>query len=708
MKLTSSKIFSLVFTVALILLSSVGFLADAQDKIRVQGKVTDISTGDPIAAVNIIEDGYVVAYTDIDGNYACTVNRHAELIFYSGQYEEMTVKVNNRQEINVQLTVLSIELSEAVVTADLGGTTIQVEPTDLQIIGDHFVLKTSVRVPKKRFDTNSRFILQPTLYDATTKDTAYFRPLVIDGQLYHINQLRYYGFDNSKDKLADYVITNELSNTDNIYVYRDSLYVAPTNMDHDFRADCYMGINGHFSNVRPANIKKTSKRSIKYDYSDTIIIAKGTVNPLRFFEYHIDPVKLTDTTLIPKPDMRLLAEAGVSKINFVLGKAKVDEKDEESVRNIADIKDKIQAILGNEYATLKSIEVKGYASPEGTYAQNYSLAQDRTKLILKELAASIDPASAKYVELTSSSVVEPWSKVADYLRDEDSELAEYIDNLVNKYSDSHDKIIPHMRNHKKYRSYLLKEVLPELRKVEYSLNYTEFRKLKDFEIWDRYNRKTEEISRYEYWRLIDTAPDSLTRYSLISESLEKYPNFTYVANDLAIELIKRDSINFDILKPSMSKKAPQPVVFNQALMALKAREVAMADSLARVLPNTEETAYIKSITAALAGDYDTAFPMIVERGGLNEVLLLLCMERNATALVKCNELMTLPEYSQNGKFWYVHAICANRNEDVFTAMISLESALMFEPDLEEIARLDSDMMDVIDLVRPLEDNSIQY
>lgn len=209
MKLTSNKIFSLVFSVALLLLSSVSFLADAQDRIRVQGKITDISTGEPIAAVNIIDDGYVIAYSDVDGNYSCTVSRNAELTFYSGQYEEISVKVNNRQQINVQMTVLTIELSEAIVTASYGNTTVYVEPSDLQVVGDHFVLKTNIRIPKKRFDSNSRFILQPTLYDATKKDTSFFRPLVIDGEIYNINQLRYFSFDGSKDLLADYVVTNE-------------------------------------------------------------------------------------------------------------------------------------------------------------------------------------------------------------------------------------------------------------------------------------------------------------------------------------------------------------------------------------------------------------------------------------------------------------------------------------------------------------------
>lgn len=694
------KLLGVLYSVLLIALNLVTVPSYGQDNIRVQGKITDISTGEPISAVNVIVNGYVVAYSDIDGNYNCTVSRSAEITFYSGQYEETKVKVDNRQVINVQMQMLTIELNEAVVTASYGKTTVYVAPTDLQIVGDHFVLKTSVRIPKRQFDSNSRFIFQPTLYNATLKDTSFFRPVVIDGENYHINHQRYYSFGDSNDKLADYVVTNELNQTDHIYAYKDSLYIAPTDFDHDYKSDCYIGINGLFR-------KETSRFGGKTDYSDTLTIARGTINPLRFLDYNIEPQDLTDTTFIPKPEMKLLMDAGVSKINFVLGQAKVDENDPESVQNIQSIKQKIQAIINNEFATLKSIEIAGYASPEGSYRQNLALAKDRTELILKDVARSIDPSIAKYVELTATSVVEPWSKVADLLRDSDPELAGYIDELVYTYSDTHDRIIPHMRKHKKYRSTLLNETLPSLRKVEYTLNYSEFRKLKDHEIWDRYNKKTEEISRYEYWRLIDTAPDSLTRYNLINESLEHYPNFTYVANELAVQLIKNDSLNLDILKPSLGKNAPDPVIYNQALIALGAREVAMADSLARLLPTDEKSAYLKSITAAMAGDFETAYPMISERGGLNEILLLLCMERNATAWAKCNELTTFPQYNQNAKFWYIHAVCANRRDDIFTAMTSLEMALGLDPELEEIARLDSDAMDIIELIRPT-DVGTQY
>lgn len=682
--------------VILYLLALCSFTAVAQDKIRVQGKITDILTGEPIQSVNVIVNGYVLTSSDIDGNYSCTVARDAQMIFYSREFEEQKIMVDNRQVINVQMKVITYELEGAVITASYGNTKVFVEPSDLQLVGDHFVLKTTVRIPKKRFDSNSRFIFQPTLYNATLKDTSYFRPVVIDGENYHINQQRYFGFDSSKDQLGHYVITNELSETDNIYTYKDSLYVSPKDLDHDYMSVCYLGINGLFE-------KEQSIFKRKPDYTDTTVIAKGTVNPLRFLEYSIDPQMITDTALIPKPEMKLLMDAGTSKIQFILDKAKVDESDPESVQNLNSIKEKLQAIVSNEFATLKSIEIVGYASPEGRFSRNTALAKARTELILKELVSSLDPTVAKYITLTSNSVVEPWSKVAQILKDKDPELSAYIDDLVYRFSDSHDHIFPHMRNHKLYHSFLRKDILPALRKVEYTLNYSEFRKLKDNEIWDRYRAKKEELSRYEYWRLVDTEKDSLARYALINESLEHYPNFAYVANDLAVQLIKRDSVNLEILAPSLGKNAPEEVIYNQALMALGAREVAMADSLARLLPDKHSTAYLKSVTAALAGDFEGAYPMFASRGGLNEVLILMCLERNKAAMAKCEELKTLPEYEKNGKFWYIHAACANRTDDIFTAMISLEAALTLDPTLEETARLDSDMIDVIDLIRPLEE-----
>ena len=135
MTLRFNKSSVLLLSVILLFLGSVFNFANAQDVIRVQGKITDITTGEPIAAVNVIEDGYVVSYSDIDGNYFCTVSRNAELIFYSGQYEEVKVKVDNRQIININMTIKLVELGESIVVGKMSKKTIVVDQTELEVVG---------------------------------------------------------------------------------------------------------------------------------------------------------------------------------------------------------------------------------------------------------------------------------------------------------------------------------------------------------------------------------------------------------------------------------------------------------------------------------------------------------------------------------------------------------------------------------------------
>ena len=59
---------------------------------------------------------------------------------------------------------------------------------------------------------------------------------------------------------------------------------------------------------------------------------------------------------------------------------------------------------------------------------------------------------------------------------------------------------------------------------------------------------------------------------------------------------------------------------------------------------------------------------------------------------------------QNANIWYVKAICANRLDDLSWAIEALQQAIILDPHLIEIARLDSDVMDIIDILVPLEEN----
>lgn len=675
---------------ALILMMIPTHRAEAQHEIRIQGVVRDLATSEPIGGVSVIYNGDQVAFTDVDGNYSAFVPNNAELLFYKPEYNDYEVTVDNRQIININMTIKLVELGESIVVGKMSKKTIVVDQTELEVVGNYFHLKTKFRVPKQIFTTDKRFIVQPSLVNVTRGKVDWFRPVVMDGEVYKVNRQRVLGFEEDEDVLKPYIVENDLDETHNIYQYHDSLFISREHFNEDFKAECYLAVNANYENP-------------KKDFLDTVIIARGTQNPLRFLDYHIDPLELNDTSLIPKPEMKLVADKGVSRIGFVIGKAEIDRSDPENEAQMNAIKDKLLSIVDNRFSTLNGISVIGYASPDGTYRRNALLAQDRTDMVLKEVVSALPEDVRKYVKLSSMSVVEPWSSVAKLMAADSLESASAVQEIVTKYGDDYVNTQNAVRRLPDYKEVIAKEYLPRLRRVEYEINSTEFRNLTVPEIWDRYNSGEEDISRYEFWKLIESCETPERQVAMEREALKKFRNFTLIANREAVRLHNSDSVNLDVLAPSVHLHAPVEVNFNQTLMALKAGDVELADSLMRFMPSDSRTSYLKAIVNTLNGDYDAAYPYIASMGGLNEVLILLCQGRNKDADAKMTILLEDQNNWKNADIWYVKAICANRLEDLNWAIEALNQAIMLDPKLIEIARLDSDVMDVLDIILPPEE-----
>ena len=678
-----------LYTLLILMLMPV-FAAMAQHEIRIQGVVRDLSTSEPIGGVSVIYNGDQVAFTDIDGNYSAFVPNNAELLFYKPEYNDYEVKVDNRQIININMTIKLVELGESIVVGKMSKKTIVVDQTELEVIGNYFHLKTKFRVPKQIFTTDKRFIVQPSLVNVTKEEVDWFRPVVMDGELYKINRQRVLGFEEDEDVLKPYIVENNLDETQHIYQYHDSLFISREHFNEDFRAECYLAVNANYEDV-------------KRDFLDTVIIARGTQNPLRFLDYHIDPLELNDTSLIPKPEMKLVADKGVSRIGFVIGKAQIDKSNPNNEIEMNAIKEKILGIVENRFSNLNGISVIGYASPDGTYRKNALLAQDRTDVVLKEIVSVLPEEIRKHLKLSSMSIVEPWSRVAELMEQDSLEAAATVKEIIEKNGNDYVNTQNALRRFPGYKDVIAKEYLPRLRRVEYEINSTEFRNLTVPEIWDRYNRGEEDISRYEYWKLIESCETPERQIEMEREALKKFKNFTLIANREAVRLHNIDSVNLDVLAPSVRLHAPVEVNFNQTLMALKAGDIQLADSLMRFMPTSSKTSYLKAIVNTLNGDYDAAYPFIASMGGLNEVLILLCQGRNKDADAKMTVLLEDQENWKNANIWYVKAICANRLEDLNWAIEALNQAITLNPKLIEIARLDSDVMDVLDIIIPPED-----
>ena len=86
-----------------------------QQEIEVSGTVTDAQTGDPLPGVNIVVQGTTTGTTtDMDGNYTLEVPADATLVFSFVGYQERTIRVRGREEINVAMQQAVTELEEVV------------------------------------------------------------------------------------------------------------------------------------------------------------------------------------------------------------------------------------------------------------------------------------------------------------------------------------------------------------------------------------------------------------------------------------------------------------------------------------------------------------------------------------------------------------------------------------------------------------------
>ncbi|MBS3776731.1 MAG: TonB-dependent receptor, partial [Bacteroidales bacterium] len=86
-----------------------------QQQIEVNGTVTDARTGDPLPGVNIVVEGTTTGTTtDMEGDYTLEAPADATLIFSFVGYQEQSVEINGRQEINIEMEQAVTELEEVV------------------------------------------------------------------------------------------------------------------------------------------------------------------------------------------------------------------------------------------------------------------------------------------------------------------------------------------------------------------------------------------------------------------------------------------------------------------------------------------------------------------------------------------------------------------------------------------------------------------
>lgn len=672
------NIFSAIGCRLFLFVASVAFLfcgeTVAQDNIRVRGHVMS-DEGKPVedVAVSVVETGLTVGVTDSDGAYVVVCPRDAKLVFSCIGFNDETVDVKGRLKIDVTMISSVQELEEVVVKVKVKNKVLP-EPTDIEMKGNYFHVKTRFTVPKELFESDTRLVVQPSIYDITLKERKYMSPLVFDGREYNITQKRMYDYDIEKDPLHDFITVKETGKRkSDLITYHDSLYVDF--VDHDYRADVYMALEGYN----------------KVIYRDTFSIAQGVVNPLRFFEYSLPARNLTDSAYIPKAEMQLMDSKGSVNLNFLIGKAVLDDKNPTNRTELERLGNELRHIENDKDASLHTMNITGIASPDGLYASNKRLSEKRTEAAFQRIMSMLSASTRNVIISSSDSKVAEWADVVALI-EADSLYTEagQIDSIIDRFDGNRDRQLHEIRKLPYYKSVVAEIYLPKLRKVEYEYTYSIFRFLTDEEVRALYDKNYKELTKNEFWRMFNIEKDTVKLEKIYRQALEKYPEFLIAANDLSALCNKQGKGDSKILEKFIDSDVPDVVIGNQIVALLQERKYEEAEMLLGRLSHSEDNAMIRAVTNVLGGNYSDGYDEIAKTGVFNEVLLLLCMKDNEKAWDLSKQLT-----GGTAKEFYVKAVAANRTDRVGEAMIYMEQAFVLDPDLEEIAKNDGDLLDLL-------------
>ncbi len=667
----------------LLMLVLATFQASAQSVMRVAGEVVAKDDGQPLTGVNITDahSQRRLAGTDIDGKFAFNVHEGTTLKFSMVGFNPKTVKVKSGQGyLSVKLEEKNVTIKEVLVQAKRITNKVVPEPTDIIIKGNYLHVSTRVRVPREMFGHDTRLVVQPILNNVTRGKLSLMRPMVYDAKEYNQTQDRLYNFNMndsaSGDPLAKYVTIKtaamrEKGRTNDIIGYNDSVYVD--NVRDEYSCDVYMAIEDYTHIL----------------YRDTTIIARGTVNPLRWLDYSFAAKRITDPRYLPKPEKQLRDSRGEVNLRFPMEKATFSTTDPQNASEIVKLQQQITDIAQSEGASLQSLSLEGTSSPDGKYAGNLRLAQRRMDFAAAYMRSHLPADLARDVKFHSSAKVAPWSDVVALLRQDSlNAQAEQMSNVIAASRDI-DRQSAAMRRLPFYRTLLQAKYLPQLRKVNYTLAYSIMRTLTNDEILQLYKKDYRQLSRYEFYQLYSGTQDSTLREEYMRNAIKTYPSFMVAANDLEVSLVNRGLSDETLLERFVGKDAPQEVNCNQVIALLNAGHFTKADSVAAFVKPGDDTRLLLAVNAVLNGRYDD-YQTVAATGQRNECCLLLAMKRDAEAMKLAQQL---PE--DEALTHYLRAICLNRLDSPEDAYDQLKKAFELDPSLKKTARVDGDVNNLL-------------
>lgn len=386
-----------------------------------------------------------------------------------------------------------------------------------------------------------------------------------------------------------------------------------------------------------------------------------------------------------------------AEINFEKGKSNVRAAELKD-KDISDLILWLAAAQINNKIIVNSIDIKGFASPDGEETKNGTLSTERSRMARSSFVALLTKAKmAMYTDTSKYALVglgedfdgfqSQLSRTATISEDDKALIVRIIQMAKNK--DDREK---EMINLGKSWKELEKEVFPMIRRSVITINYTE-NGWTDSELLSASSTNPASLTVEELLftseKLVSDINEKARIYQVAAST---YPTDYRVHNNLGAIKYTQNKLSEakgslekanNLMDNGMSKN-------NLAGVAMSSGDRATAKKLlAQVKDKSDQLAYNNAIIAVLEGNYTSAISGFGAGSTYNKSLAQIL----ANKLDEASKTIAASQDKESADGHYLKAIIASRSNSGADAVVScLKAAFAKNPDLKEKAGRDREFM----------------
>ena len=278
----------------------------------------------------------------------------------------------------------------------------------------------------------------------------------------------------------------------------------------------------------------------------------------------------------PAAEIKQRAEKGSAYLDFPVNQTKIYKDYRRNPYELAEINRTIQVVKDNADTKITGISLHGYASPEGTYANNTRLAKGRSEALKSYIMNEYGmPADLFTVEYTP----EDWAGLRAYVEKNPVAHKEQVLELIDSNIDNLDVKENRIKalDGQMYKE-LLRDIYPALRHTDYMVHYT-VRAYNIDEAKELLKTRPQLLSLEEMYLVAQTYEEGSEDFNEVFDiAVRMYPADPIANINAAAMELKRGNIDQAVRYLERSDKSSAAAQNNQGVYHLLKGELSQAEA----------------------------------------------------------------------------------------------------------------------------------